>query len=77
MRGKDARQLLVNQFGVDYTLNGVYELLNRLDMAWTSARSVSPNANPTRQVEFKKNLVEEVHAVLPPEIRLDLFPARF
>ena len=41
---------------VDYTLNGVYELLKRLDMAWISARSVSPNANPARQAEFKKKL---------------------
>jgi transposase len=39
---------------VDYTLNGVYELLKRLDMAWISARSVSPNADPLRQAEFKK-----------------------
>ena len=49
MRREDVRQLLVNQFGVDYTLDGVYELLKRLDMAWISARSVSPNANPARQ----------------------------
>jgi transposase len=56
VRGEDVRQLLVQQFGVDYTLNGVYELLKRLDMAWISARSVSPNANPARQAEFKKKL---------------------
>ena len=54
VRGEDIRQLLAEQFGVDYTLNGVYELLNRLDMVWISARSVSPNANPARQAEFKK-----------------------
>jgi transposase len=54
VRGEDVRQLLAQQFGVDYTLNGVYELLKRLDMAWISARSVSPNANPARQAEFKK-----------------------
>ena len=53
-RGEDIRQLLARQFGVDYTLNGVYELLKRLDMTWISARSVSPNANPLKQAEFKK-----------------------
>jgi transposase len=53
-RGEDIRQLLAQQFGVDYTLNGVYELLKRLDMAWISARSVSPNADPLKQAEFKK-----------------------
>ena len=54
-----------------YTLNGVYELLKRVDMAWISARSVSPYANPARQAEFKKNLSQEVQAVLPPEVKLE------
>jgi len=53
-RGEDIRQLLVQQFGVGYSLNGVYDLLKRLDMAWISARSVSPNADPLKQAEFKK-----------------------
>ncbi len=56
VRGEDIRQLLAEQFGVAYTLNGVYELLKRLDMVWISARSVSPTANPARQAEFKKNV---------------------
>ena len=55
-RGEDIRQLLAQQFGVAYSLNGVYELLKRLDMSWISARSASPNANPARQAEFKKKL---------------------
>ena len=55
------RQLLARQFGVDDTLNGVYKLLKRLDVAWISARAVSPNANPARQAEFKKNLSQEGH----------------
>ena len=54
VRVEDIRQLLAQQFGVDYSLNGVYELLKRLDMAWISARSVSPNADPVKQAEFKK-----------------------
>lgn len=54
MRREDMRQLLAEQFGVDYTLNGVYELLKRLDMTWVSARSVSPQANPLKQAAFKK-----------------------
>jgi transposase len=39
VRGEDIRQLLAEQFDVTYTLNGVYELLKRLDMVWISARS--------------------------------------
>jgi transposase len=56
VRGEEIRQLLAEQFGVVYTLNGVYELLKRLDMAWISVRSVSPNADPAKQAEFKKKL---------------------
>ena len=55
VRGEDIRQLLAEQFAVTYSLNGVYDLLKRLDMAWISARSVSPHADPVKQAEFKKN----------------------
>jgi transposase len=54
VRGEDIRQLLAEQFGVVYRLNGVYDLLKRLDMAWITARSVSPHANAARQAAFKK-----------------------
>ena len=53
-RGEDMRQLLARQFGVNYTLDGVYDLLKRLDMVWISGRSVSPNVDPLKQAEFKK-----------------------
>lgn len=33
LRGEDIRQLLAEQFAVTYSLNGVYDLLKRLDMA--------------------------------------------
>jgi transposase len=54
VRGEDIRQLLAQQFGVAYSLNGVYHLLKRLDMTWISARAVSPQADPVAQAEFKK-----------------------
>jgi transposase len=54
MRGENIRQLLGEQCGVAYTLNGVYKLLNRLDMEWMLARSVRSNVNPARQMELKK-----------------------
>jgi transposase len=56
VRGEDIRQLLSEQFAVAYSLNGVYDLLKRLDMAWISARSISPHADPVKQAAFKKNL---------------------
>ncbi len=56
IRGEDIRQLLSEQFAVAYSLNGVYDLLKRLDMAWISARSISPHADPVKQAAFKKIL---------------------
>ena len=43
VRGEDIRQLLVQQFAVEYSLNGVYDLLKRLDIVWISARGESPS----------------------------------
>ncbi len=56
VRGEDIRQLLAGQFGVAYSLNGVYDLLKRLGLVWISARAVSPYADPVAQAEFKKKL---------------------
>ncbi len=56
VRGEDIRQLLAGQFGVAYSLNGVYDLLKRLVLVWISARAVSPYADPVAQTEFKKKL---------------------
>ena len=48
------RQLLARQFGVAYSLNGVYDLLKRLGLVWMSARALKPYADPVAQAEFKK-----------------------
>ena len=56
VRGEDIGQLLARQFGVAYSLNGVYDLLKRLGLGWISARAVSPYADPVAQTEFKKKL---------------------
>lgn len=66
MRGEDIRQLLVEQFGVTYTLNGLSKLLKRLDMVWVSARPVSPNANRAGRAEFQKKLSLKVQATVMP-----------
>ena len=43
--------------------------------SFTSQLDISPvgkpNANPARQAAFKKNLIQEVQAVLPPDVRID------
>ena len=56
VRGEDIRQLLARQFGVAYSLNGVYDLLKRLGLVWISARALKPYADPVAQAEFKKKL---------------------
>ena len=71
MRGEDILQLLAEQFGVAYTLNGVYQLLKRLDKVWILARSVRPNANPAKHAEFKKNFAQEVQAALSPGVHIE------
>jgi transposase len=56
VRGEDIRQVLAQQFGLAYSLNGVYHLLKRLNLVWISARAISPHADPVAQAEFKKKL---------------------
>ncbi len=52
VRAEDIRQLLARQFGVAYSLNGVYDLMKRLDIVWIFARAVSPSADPVAQTEL-------------------------
>ena len=70
VRGEDIRQLLAEQFAVTYSLNGVYDLLKPLDMAWISGRSISPHADPVKKAKIKK-FVQQVEAVLPIGLRLE------
>jgi transposase len=52
--GEDMRQLLVEQFGVRYSLNGVYAWLARLRLVWITARSTHPQHDALAQEAFKK-----------------------
>jgi transposase len=56
IRGEDIRQLLSEQFHIQYSLGGVYHVLERLKIVWISARSIHSQANPLAQAEFKKKL---------------------
>ncbi|HEY3289060.1 MAG TPA: winged helix-turn-helix domain-containing protein [Anaerolineae bacterium] len=56
IRGEDIRQLLHDQFHLDYSLNGVYHMMKRMRMCWISARAISPQADLHAQAEFKKNV---------------------
>lgn len=54
--GEDIRFLLQEKFNAKYSLNGVYDLLKRLNIVWITGRSIHPKADPEKQEEFKKKL---------------------
>ena len=56
LTGKDIQQLAKEHYNAHYTVNGIYELLKRIDMSWISARSQHPKADIQAQDAFKKTL---------------------
>ncbi|MBI2995742.1 MAG: winged helix-turn-helix domain-containing protein [Candidatus Melainabacteria bacterium] len=54
--GEDIRLLLKEKFNAKYSLNGVYDLLKRLNIVWITGRSIHPKADLEKQEEFKKKL---------------------
>jgi len=54
-RGEDLRQWIQQQFGVLYTLTGIYDMLRRLGYSWLMPRPRHAQANLAAQEQFKKN----------------------
>ena len=54
-RGRDIRHILQHEFGVKYSLNGVYELLHRLGYSWLAPRPRHRHADGKAQEAFKAN----------------------
>ena len=54
LNGPVIRQLLEREFGVVYSLWGVYHLLHRLGYSCLCPRPQHENSNPQRQAELKK-----------------------
>jgi transposase len=52
-RGRDIQHLLEHEFGVKYSLNGVYNLLHRLGFSWLAPRPRHRHADPEAQEAFK------------------------
>ncbi len=57
--GKDVLQLMKDKYGIKCSLKSAYNHLKRARLAWVSARSRHPNANPEEQEEFKKNFAKK------------------
>jgi transposase len=53
-RGKDLQQWIHKQFGVLYSLSGLYDMLHRLGYSCLMPRPRHVNANPETQAAFKK-----------------------
>ncbi|MCK0505459.1 winged helix-turn-helix domain-containing protein [Aromatoleum anaerobium] len=54
-RGEDIRCLLAEEFGLDYSLSGVYALLHRLGQSSLVPRPSHPASDPAAQAAFKKS----------------------
>ena len=54
LRAKDVRAILQAEFGVSYSLPGVYALLHRLGYSCLDPRPRPPQSDPVAQEEFKK-----------------------
>lgn len=53
-RGVDARRLLAKEFGVSYSLSGVYVVLHRLNLSSLVPRPRHPKGDKAAQEAFKK-----------------------
>lgn len=54
--GEDIKDMIEEKFTVKYSVDGVYDLLKRLNVVWITGRSIHPKANKEAQEEFKKKL---------------------
>ena len=54
LTGQDIQKLAYEHYQAAYSVNGIYELLNRIGITWISARSQHPQADINAQEAFKK-----------------------
>uniref|UniRef100_UPI00356B4FCE helix-turn-helix domain-containing protein n=1 Tax=Roseovarius sp. TaxID=1486281 RepID=UPI00356B4FCE len=52
LKGADFLRILKEEFGVSYTLNGVYELLNRLGLSFLSPRPAHRKSDPAAMAQW-------------------------
>ncbi len=57
---RDIQQILENDFDCNYSISGVYALLDRLNIVWITGRSVHPECNPDAIEEFKKSFPDRL-----------------
>jgi len=52
LRGEDIIQLVKDEWGVEYTLSGIYRLIKAIGMSWVSTRSQHPKQDEQAQQRF-------------------------
>ena len=52
--GKDVLRLMEDKYGVKCSLKSAYNQLKNASLVWVSSRSKHPNADPKKQLDFKK-----------------------
>lgn len=52
--GRDLQRIIEQEFGVLYSLSGIYQLLHRLNYSWLVPRPQHEQADPEAQEVFKK-----------------------
>ena len=52
--GNDVLKLMEEKYGIKCSLKSAYNQLKKASLVWISSRSKHPNADPKRQLEFKK-----------------------
>jgi transposase len=55
LRGKDVVRILEQEFGVQYSLDGAYDLLERLGYSCLSPRPLHERADPAQVEQFKQH----------------------
>ena len=53
LRAKEARQILAQEFGVEYTLGGIYDLLHRLGLSCLVPRPRHPQNDPAQRQRWR------------------------
>lgn len=53
LRAKEAQQILTREFGVEYTLGGIYDLLHRLGLSCLVPRPRHPKNDPARMQQWR------------------------
>lgn len=54
LQGTDIIEFIHEEFGLSYSLSGIYKILRKLDLVWITTRSKHPKQSVEAQEAFKK-----------------------